>query len=123
MSKGDSYRFLGTNNKLWIWQVISKKCTDQMTGKEKTNASLESRVDDPEHCTRVNVITSSRLETRPQYDSDSDGRWVAHQAKNKVHRATDGCFLLESKHFHLRKRRTLLFRESTENHVYLDSYL
>lgn len=90
-------------------------------GKEKTNGSLESRVDDLQHDTRVNVITFSGLETGPQYDSDSDGRWVAHQARNKVHRATDGCFLLQPKHFHLQKRRALLFRESTENHVHLDS--
>lgn len=42
-------------------------------GKEKTNVSLESRVDDLEHYTRVNVITFSGLETRPQYDSDGQG--------------------------------------------------
>lgn len=52
-------------------------------GKEKTNASLENRADDLEHYTCVNVITFSGLETRPQYDSDSDGRWVAHQARNR----------------------------------------
>lgn len=61
-------------------------------GKEKTNASLESCVDDLEHYTRMNVITFSGLETRPQYDSDGDGWWVAHQARHEEHRAkTEAC--------------------------------
>lgn len=91
-------------------------------GKEKTNASLGSCVDDLEHYTHMNIITFSGLETRPQYDSNSAGWWVAHQARHEDRRATGLFFFNNQSISNSIKLRHVVFypgkNKSYHNHLF-----